>query len=117
MYIQLEMEKRELLELNTLAALYKEVGLVKQALRTIYHICQKVTQIHTMEQQLEQHLLRLQVPDLTAALAIDADDHIILQFDIYKINHRLIEWFNTHLSMSQRLLLEKYMNIAQGGVA
>lgn len=117
MYQQLEQSYKQIDEIYELTRLYKESGLRNQAIRTISEVFLISLNIRTMEEQLAQHLYRLQTPDLTAALSIDSDDKLVLNFDIYRVNKRIMEWFNTYLSQTQRLALTKYMNIQTEGMA
>lgn len=116
MHLQLEERYRSMGELMQLGSLYRECGLKQQCLKTAQRITDLTTEIHTMEKQLEQHLHRLQVPDLLASLSIDADDALVLSYELARANQRLIEWFNTQLSNSQKLLLSQYMGMSKGGV-
>lgn len=104
-------------QVQQLAALYKEAGLRHQTIKSLDQIFELSIKIKNMEEQLIQHLSRLQTPDLRAALNIDSDDAIVLHYDVYRASHRIMEWFNTYLSQSQRAALSAYMNIGKGGMA
>lgn len=116
MYMQLEMTKVEMHQLQAMAELYRDCGLRDMALQTAVNITDLTVKIHHMEEQLGQHLHRLQVPDLKACLSIDADDPLVLSFEIARANFKLIDWFNTKLSANERMLLSHYMGIQKGGV-
>lgn len=116
MYLQLENARHERQQVMTIAELYRDCDLRDMTLKAVSEATELTFQIHRMEEQLAQHLQRLQLADLRACLDIDADDALVLSYDIARANDKLIHWFNTQLSHSQRLMLSQYMGIQKGGV-